>query len=178
MNPTVPQFVFDGQLTEAGQQVFAYMDSVLEGKTHDADLLNRLPGHIKYYFAHVKQLKQLTPVQFAEEYKNHAMRHAWEDMQYFQALEAQSTKVDTTSEKTSELEESLNQLKQELLGEVTDLKKQISNLKGQNTKLRKKLAEQEESEDVEQETEEEVDTDTETTEPVDDTSDESEESDD
>lgn len=140
MQPRVPHFTFDGRLTEAGQQVINFLNEKTAhlGNGATAEELNHLAGHHQYYWTQVKMLKQFSDVQFAESFGN-LMRYAWDDMQYFHAMEAQQKKTDDTASKTNVLEESLALLKEELLGEVDGLKKQISALKGENTKLRNQI---------------------------------------
>lgn len=161
-----PTVIYDGKLTEAGQDVITYMESVIDGVGNNVDELNRLPGHIKHYYVQTRSLKQ-PPERFAEEFRNSSMKYAWADMQYLQESEQQKIVVEETADKTSKLEESLAELRESLLAQIEDLKKQNSSLKGQLTRVKNQLKESDEEEATpdddpeEDEAEESTDVDTE-----------------
>jgi len=144
-----PTVIYDGRLTEAGQDVINYMESVLQGVGNNVDELNRLPGHIKHYYIQTRSLKQ-APERFAEEFRNSSMKYAWNDMQFLREAEVQKETIEVTADKTSKLEESLAELRSQLLEQIEDLKKQNSTLKGQLTRVKNQLKEAD-AEDVEEE---------------------------
>lgn len=141
-----PQMVYNGKLTEAGQEVVNYIEELIQGTGKTSDGLNQQPGHIKHYFNYVHGLKTMSAVEFVEQFGQSSIKNAWHDMVYLREQVAQTQKVDVTADKVSSMEESLNQLREELMGEVAQLKKENSTLKGQLTKLRK-LREQDDVED-------------------------------
>ena len=59
--------------------------------------------------------------------------------------EAVKESVENTAEKTSAIETELASLREELAEEVKALKKELATVKGQNTKLKNKLQEQEDT---------------------------------
>ena len=125
----------NGNLTEDGQIVIDFMESIVKHTKNDPKSLNLLAGHYKEYFIHVKQMETMTETAFAENFGKSYMRYAFNDMIFLKESDDQKKDVKDTKDKQTELEESLNEILKDLKAQ-----KQVSTtLKQQNTKLNNKL---------------------------------------
>lgn len=127
MQAQIPQFIFEGHLTEAGQQVQAYIEQEVNARKHDAAELNKLPGHVKHYHVNVVGTRNFTAEQYFEAFPNTA-RQVWNDMQYTRTQEQTQKVVEETAATTNALSEELARLREEFMA-----------LKDENTKLREQI---------------------------------------
>lgn len=139
------KFLKNGKLTDEGKALIEHLQSQA---TDNIVKFNQLPGHIRHFLT-MTESGVVSHETWIEDYSN-AASAAWDDMQ--QLRETAEKDAQEENDKTA-LTEGLAQLREELGGQIADLKKENSTLKGQMTKLKKQLKES--AEDVEDETEEE-----------------------
>lgn len=103
--------VTNGELTDKGKQVFAYMDALID-KTDKVNF-NTLPGTVKSYLANVRKLGTMTPVQFAESYPSQLgvihenLLMETEQQQQAETVTATATKADTVANELESLKAAL-----------------------------------------------------------------------
>jgi len=136
-----------------------------------------MSGGIKhYYLTYFKMegrgqsdLVEAARVKFLNDCGLSVARHVWDNLVYFQEQETQTQMVKDTAEATNDLTEQLERLREELLGEITKVKRE-------NTRLRNKVNALEADESGDEETAED-DADTEDDDAADPDSDDDEETD-
>ena len=143
------------QPTEDGQKVVDWMQGMIReaDETRNVDMLNAMPGYMKFYHANVMKLKAISPNEWLEQFENTGVASAWRDMTHLEEQAKQAEKVEETIAGVSTLEASLEQVKEELASQ----RKEIKTLKSAKTKLTNKLAALQESDETEAEAEGDTD---------------------
>ncbi len=120
-------FSVQGELTEAGKTLQAYIDQQLEAAGTDLHKLNRLPGVIRHYFANVKQLKALSPARYFEDYAGQLQ--TVEDSRLTEAAKlAESQQTADNTAQIGSIEAKLTQFQEAMQAEIDALKKQNAEL--------------------------------------------------
>ena len=119
-----PEFLYDGQLTDAGHKVVAYIEATLEKAlslsegTQDVTALNNLSGHFKDYYVNVTCMTyyQHKPEGWVKD-RRPAVIAVWEQIQTEEAAAATAATVQQQSQSVTDLAAKLDTLQQI----VTDL---------------------------------------------------------
>jgi len=148
-----PVIIQNKQLTEAGQGLIDFIEATIKATAYQADNLNKLAGHYKFYYVNVLKGKHLTPTEFAEQFQHSSMRAAHEDMMFFkEAATAQQT-LENTAVAVDETAKAFADFKEAIEADMKAMKKYQETLKGMNTGLRNRIAQLEAEADAEEDAE-------------------------
>ncbi len=128
----------DGDITADGRKLIEHYESQFSeaDKGNDITALNQLTGDVKFYYQHYKmegkglpELIEAARVKFLREFGKSVAHRGWDNLLYIQEQAKQAEKVEQNSEATNDLTEQLEQLREELLGEITKVKRENTRLK-------------------------------------------------
>lgn len=110
-------FVHNGNLTEAGEKLAAWMDAQ---DTPDVDRFNALTGTVKHWLVNVRKLKTISAANWLADYQGRA-NILYESVMAEEAAAAEAQKVTEAVETTSKLEQALAELKEKFEAQAAEI---------------------------------------------------------